>query len=164
MRAFLLCLLLFSTTSVVSAQSDLTTFILIRHAEKADDGTRNPGLTREGEQRAERFKALVAEAGVTAIYSTPYKRTENTVAPLAKHLGMDVNQYDPSSREFLDEIMEKHKGGTIVISGHSNTTPFVANWLIGKDQFTQLSDKEYGKIFMVTISESGVTKTSVLNY
>jgi len=164
MRAFLLIFFLTCTAAYGQAQSDLTTFILIRHAEKADDGTRNPGLTAEGEARAEKFQALFAEAGVTAIYSTPYKRTQNTVAPLAAALNMEVNKYDPRSMDFLKEIMEKHKGGTIVISGHSNTTPFVTNNLIGEDRFKQLSEKEYGNIYMVTISELGKGTVSLLKY
>ena len=164
MRQILLIFLLACTYSYGQAQTDLTTFILIRHAEKADDGTRNPGLTAEGKDRAERFKTMFAEAGVTAIYSTPYKRTKNTVAPLANSLNLEITEYDPRSREFLNEIMTNHKGGTIVVSGHSNTTPFVTNWLIGEDRFQQLSEKVYGNIYVVTVSEIGNGNVSLIKY
>ncbi len=164
MKRLLLSLLLTFSIATCYAQNDLTTFILIRHAEKADDGTRNPPLTDQGKDRAERLKDLFAEAGVTAIYTTPYKRTRATVAPLALELGMIVKEYDPRSNDFIEEIMKSHKGGTIVVSGHSNTTPFVANALLGNKQFEQLSEKEYGMIFMVTISEVGKGRVNILKY
>ena len=153
---------LFAITSY--AQQELTTFILVRHAEKADDGTRNPGLTTEGEARAEKLKNLLVEAGVTAIYTTPYKRTRSTITPLAEKLGLEVQEYNPRNSDFIGEIMKNHKGGTIVVSGHSNTTPFVANHLLGHDVYEQLSEKEYGKIFMVTVSEVGKGTVNILKY
>ncbi len=164
MRRLFITLLVTFCIATCYAQTDLTTFILVRHAEKADDGTRNPGLTDEGKDRAERLNALLKEAGVSAIYTTPYKRTTSTVVPLSESLGLEVQQYDPRNMDFLDEIMKNHKGGTIVVSGHSNTTPFVANKLLGKEQFKQLSEKEYGMIFMVTISEVGKGTVNVLKY
>lgn len=146
------------------AQEKLTTFILIRHAEKADDGTRNPGLTAEGEARAERLKELFKNADIAAIYSTPYKRTQSTVAPLAKAVSLEVKDYNPRGTGFINEIMKDHAGGTIIVSGHSNTTPFVANALLGNQQFAQLDESEYNKIFVITISEVGKGTVTMLNY
>ncbi|MCE7995482.1 MAG: histidine phosphatase family protein [Roseivirga sp.] len=146
------------------AQEKLTTFVLIRHAEKADDGTRNPGLTAEGEARAERLKELFKNADIAAIYSTPYKRTQSTVAPLAKSVSLEVKEYNPRGTGFINEIMKDHAGGTIIVSGHSNTTPFVANALLGNQQFAQLDESEYNKIFVVTISEVGKGTVTMLNY
>lgn len=146
------------------AQEKLTTFVLIRHAEKADDGTRNPGLTAEGEARAERLMELFKNADIAAIYSTPYKRTQSTVAPLAKAVSLEVKDYTPRGTGFINEIMKDHAGGTIIVSGHSNTTPFVANALLGNKQFAQLDESEYNKIFVVTISEVGKGTVTMLNY
>lgn len=164
MRRLLIAFLFTFSVATSYAQQDLTTFVLVRHAEKADDGTRNPGLTAEGVNRAERLRDLLVEAGVTAIYTTPYKRTRSTVAPLAEKLKLDVQEYNPRNSDFIGEIMKNHKGGTIVVSGHSNTTPFVANHLIGQDVYEQLSEKEYGKIFVVTISEVGKGTVNILKY
>jgi len=115
MKRLLLTLGLALTLFTCHAQKNLTTFILIRHAEKANDGTRNPALTPQGIERAEKLKDLLVEAGVTAIYSTPYKRTQATVAPLAQHLGIEVGEYDPQSMAFIKDIMTKHNRCTIVV-------------------------------------------------
>ena len=146
------------------AQDDLTTFILVRHAEKANDGTNNPGLTEEGTDRANRLKNLLSKAEIGAIYSTPFKRTMNTVAPLATKLGLDIEEYNPRGREFITTMFEKYKGKTIVVSGHSNTTPVVANILIGDQKFKNLSESEYDKIFVVTVSSVGKGTVTVMSY
>lgn len=163
-RLLFFALIVLSCAQTSFAQEQLTTFVLIRHAEKASDGTRDPGLTAEGEARAERLMELFKNADLAAIYSTPYKRTRSTVAPLAKATSMEVKEYNPRGTSFLNDIMKDHAGGTIVISGHSNTTPFVANALLGNDKFKQLDESEYNKIFVVTISELGKGTVTMLNY
>lgn len=163
-RILILALIAFAYTHTSLAQDQLTTFVLVRHAEKADDGTRDPGLTTEGEARAERLKELFKNADISAIYSTPYKRTRATVAPLSASTSIELSEYNPRGTAFLAEIMKNHKGGTIIISGHSNTTPFVANALLGNDTFAQLDESEYSKIFVVTISEIGKGTVTMLNY
>jgi len=157
---FLIC----SVTSLSAQDSDLTTFILVRHAEKGNDDPRNPNLSEIGKARAESLKTMLMNAGVTAVYSTPYKRTQQTAEPLASAMGLEVQSYNPRSMDFLADIWKNHKGGTILITGHSNTTPFVANSLIGKDTFEMLDEKEYDKIFVVTGTASGKAKVTVLSY
>jgi broad specificity phosphatase PhoE len=163
-RLLILALIAFAYSHTSLAQDQLTTFVLVRHAEKANDGTRDPGLTAEGEARAERLKELFKNADISAIYSTPYKRTRATVAPLSASTSIELSEYNPRGTAFLTEIMKNHKGGTIIISGHSNTTPFVANALLGNDTFAQLDESEYSKIFVVTISEIGKGTVTMLNY
>ena len=45
--------------------------------------TRDPSLSEEGTLRAQKV-VLLAPMEINAIYSTPFKRTESTVAPLAE--------------------------------------------------------------------------------
>jgi broad specificity phosphatase PhoE len=100
---------------------------LVRHAEKVDDGTKDPPLNQKGKDRAQRLANHLSETDITAIYSTPYKRTQSTVASIAKQKGIDIKQYDPFGDNTLERILEQEKGGIIVIAGHSNTTPHLVN-------------------------------------
>lgn len=163
-RMLLLCLLLGLAVSPALAQNDLTTFILVRHAEKGDDDPRDPSLSAEGEARAKKLTEVLAEQNITAIYSTPFNRTKLTAEPLAQIKGLTVETYDFRSQTYLREMFDKHKGGTILISGHSNTTPMVANELIGSEAFEQMDENEYGMIFIVTVSELGQGTATVVRY
>ncbi|OEK04638.1 phosphoglycerate mutase family protein [Roseivirga misakiensis] len=162
-RIILFSLLLVCSAQLV-AQNEVTTFILIRHAEKSNDDPRDPNLSEEGVKRAQALKEMLREADIAALYSSPYKRTKSTVQPIAEAKGLTINTYDPRSAAFLEDIMKEHRGKTIVISGHSNTTPNVVNALIGKDQFKQLSESDYSKIFIVSVTEIGKGTATVLSY
>ncbi|MFT6213681.1 MAG: broad specificity phosphatase PhoE [Roseivirga sp.] len=148
----------------VKEEATLTTFVLIRHAEKGIDDPRNPSLNEEGVLRAQKLVELLQHSDVDVIYTTPYKRTQETVAPLASKYSLTVQEYNPSKLAFLNEVWSNNQGKTIVISGHSNTTPMVANYLLGEEKFSQLDESEYDKVFVVTINEIGKGTVSVLSY
>ncbi|XWN38344.1 MAG: phosphoglycerate mutase family protein [Balneola sp.] len=144
--------------------SDSATLIFVRHAEKADDGTRNPPLTKEGEARAERIKAMLKKAysKVDAIYSTEYKRTQSTALPTSKEFDLDIQSYDPRApKVFIKKILKDHQGEVVLIVGHSNTTPFLVNMLIGEDKFAQLDESAYDDVFIVKSKEVGKGEVQV---
>ena len=157
--ALLLCLIAFSVTA-----QDLTTFILVRHAEKGKDDPRNPSLSALGKERAAHLNDMLSPMEISAIYSTPFKRTQETVAAIGQSKSLDVMDYDYQNANLLNELLEKHAGGTILISGHSNTTPVLVNQLLGEEKFGWLKEDEYDKIFIVTVSKIGNGKLSLLSY
>ncbi|WP_422353865.1 SixA phosphatase family protein [Roseivirga pacifica] len=163
-RILLLAALCFSFASTTLAQEELTTFILVRHAEKGTDDARNPNLSEIGKTRAEKLKTVLASTEIAAIYSTPYKRTEQTVESIATSLGLKVQPYDPSNMDLVVDVLKAHKGKTVLVSGHSNTTPIVANFLLGVEKFGWLKEDEYDKIFIVTVSDIGKGTVDVLSY
>ncbi len=132
------------------AQSDTTstTFILVRHAEKMDDGSQNPELTTEGTERAERLAEwLQNNYKVAGIYSTAYKRTTLTAAG------------------FLEKLAEANRGKNLLIVGHSNTVPYFVNLLTGKQMLEALSENVYDQIFIVKVAEFGKqTQVDRLSY
>jgi phosphohistidine phosphatase SixA len=135
------------------------TVIAIRHAEKAHDGTRDPALTEEGQERAEVLARLLGHAEVTHVFSTRYRRTEATVAPLAKRLKLEVLRYDPTAMEELVERLRGLPGGSVaLVSGHSNTTPGLVLALGGAIPelgsvrgAPALDESEYDRMFLVTL-------------
>src|SRR5687768_468202 len=82
---------------------ELTTFILIRHAEKGNDGTEDPDLTNEGISRAGKLSEMLRNTPLAAIYATNYKRTRNTVAPLAKIHDTAVQPYEAFKAEVIED-------------------------------------------------------------
>lgn len=130
-----------------------TTLYLVRHAEKADDGTRNPDLNEAGKKRAQHLAEVLKEEDIAAIYSTPFKRTMQTGQPLAEVLGQMVQTYPPTNMTHVYDFVANHPGEAALVIGHSNTVPAMVNWLLGKSEVAQLSEKEYGDIFTVRIKK-----------
>jgi 2,3-bisphosphoglycerate-dependent phosphoglycerate mutase len=164
MKRIFFFLVLF-TAQVAIAQNSITTFILLRHAEKASDGTKDPDLSEVGKSRAESLVKLFANTKIDAIYSTSYKRTQNTITPLAKAKALSVFNYDGGKMEEIDTILEKFKGKTILLSGHSNTTPAIANYLMNhKDEFKTFDDTDFGNIIILSVVRRGDAKVTWLRY
>ena len=152
----LLCLpgLLAASASTPFASQDstaLTTVIFVRHAEKADDGTRNPPLDIYGQHRAIRLAQMLHLSDLAGIYSTPFFRTQQTVEPLAKQMGLEIQEYPPLDVEALDQLVADQNGKTILIVGHSNTVPAMVNHLLGSEELSQLGEHEYDKVFVVHV-------------
>ena len=159
---FLAFALAFTATSYAQNQ---TTFILVRHAEKADDGTRNPPLTEEGKSRAISIASMLEKQDIAALYSTPFKRTQETLQPLAEQKGLEVQDYDPYAKgEWLSTLVEQHSKGTVVISGHSNTIPSLANTLLGKETLTQFDESDYSNFIIIVCDEVGKGKLVRLSF
>jgi len=129
-----------------------TMIYLVRHAEKANDGTKDPGLIPQGVERSKRLKNILEKATINQIYSTNYKRTRLTGQPLADLLQLPINDYNPRDlSSFAQKVKSQHKGQSILIVGHSNTTPDLINALMGNQQFSHLTEKEYSHLFIVSI-------------
>lgn len=139
------------TPQEISHPRNTTTLILVRHAEKADDGTSDPGLTIIGQERAQRLASMLAPSGVDAVYSTPYQRTRFTGQPLAELMKLELKEYDPRDQDFIATLAKDHPGETVLIVGHSNTVPMMVNKLIGEQRYEQLDEKEYDKLFIVDV-------------
>src|SRR5437667_11564086 len=80
MKALALFILLFGSVSNASAQPVV---VIVRHAEKAANGGNDPDLSSAGHARAEALARILKDSGITAIFSTEFKRTEETAAPTA---------------------------------------------------------------------------------
>ncbi len=147
------------------AQPDeVTTLILVRHAEKMDDGTRDPELSTAGKERANDLINLLRETPIDAIYTTDYKRTRETVTPLAREKGMELKTYAPKDKTALTKIIEDNKGKTIVMVGHSNTTPWVANALLGEDKYPDWKDDDYDNVLILSVRTNGTANVTWLTY
>jgi broad specificity phosphatase PhoE len=154
MRKFLL-LFVFAFNLFISCTSsdETTTYYLIRHAEKdrTDQMNGNPNLNFEGEKRAQRWANYFNNIQIDAVYSTKYFRTMETATPTAMTKKIKINYYDP--RQMYDSVFQSEtKGKTVLIVGHSNTTPAFANKILGEKIYEDMDDNDNSSLYIVTVS------------
>ena len=152
---------------VAVAADGATTVILVRHAEKdrTHPEDNDPRLTDEGHARAEELVHVLADVGIDVIYSTPYRRTRDTAKPLAKHLGLDLEKAPVGNHGegMARRIREKHAGQTVVVVGHSNTTPELAKAL-GVESPPFIEDHVFDDLWIITIPADGPARLLRLRY
>lgn len=135
---------------------------LVRHAERADDGTSDPPLSVAGQIRVQTLRAILADAGLTHVHSTDLERTRETARPIAEAAGLSVELYDPSDLEaFADQIRETP--GRHLVAGHSNTTPALVAAL-GGEAHGSIHEMEYDRLYVVVLPPEGEVVTSLLRF
>ncbi len=163
----LLPILLFSSFGFSQKKEEteeITRIIIVRHAEKIDDGTKNPALSEAGTVRAEKLNKMLLEFEIDKLFSSPYLRTTATLQPIAASRKLEINSYSPSDKNFAASLLQNEKGKTIVVAGHSNTCPDLVNSLIKKPKYQALDESDYGKIWIVTFKDEKLLDCIVLNY
>jgi len=159
---FLIMLLLATLTTLSCENSQKqkpTTYYLIRHAEKerGPNAGNDPVLTQQGKERSEFWAQYFKDKNLEVVYSTDTKRTLATAKPTADYFNLNSNIYD-GQKLYDSDFKEKTLGKTVLIVGHSNTTPQFANKIIGKNQYRDIDDNEFGIVFKITIDETGNTE------
>lgn len=138
------------------------TVYLVRHGETEGGDGPDQGLSAVGWARAEALAERLADARIEAIYTTDYRRTRETAAPLAARLELEPRLYDPNDlagfaarlREALPEA-----GGTVLVVGHSNTTPELVG-LLGGEPGSPIAEDEHDRLYRVGLP-SGATEVSL---
>ena len=116
--------------SAAPAAVELATVVLVRHAEKATDDPRNPSLSPAGQLRAEGLATLLGAAQPTALIASEYKRTHETLAPLAQRTGREITARPARDVAGLVAALRAAPAGSLtVVAGHSNTVPAIARGL-----------------------------------
>ncbi|MEO0974309.1 MAG: histidine phosphatase family protein, partial [Pseudomonadota bacterium] len=133
-----------------------TTVVLVRHAEKALHITQDPPLTNAGQRRAQALADMLADArvaaGVSAVFASPYARTQQTAQPLAARAGVDVTAYDPGdSAALAARVLDQYAGDTVVIVGHSNTLPGLAAAFGAPTPLPPIAHDEYDNLYVLTV-------------
>lgn len=162
-----LSIFLFSLISLAQdteqSSPETTTYFFVRHAEKdlSDPSNRNPNLTEQGRIRAKNWAKMLADTPIDIVYTTDYIRTRKTAEPIAKSKSLELTLYNP--KNLYDSDFKKNtEGKTVVIVGHSNTTPSFVNKVIGEKKYKPIDEKIYGKVFIVKITGDIITDTLII--
>jgi len=143
----------------------VTTVILVRHAEKnVEPDNPDPDLSPAGYERAAKIARMFGESGANAIYATQYKRTQQTVKPLADQTHVPVSLLDSKATdELVERIQTEHRGQTIFVAGHNTSVPAIASALSG-ESFPPIPESDYDNLFIVTVYRFGKAKVLRVKY
>ena len=133
------------------------TIILVRHAEKevVPPENKDPNLSLAGQARAQELARMFGGAGVTSIYATQYKRTQQTVKPLADKLGVPATQVEAQKTpELVKRIRASKPGEVVFLAGHNNSVPEIIAAL-GGPKLPLIPETEYDNLFILTIQSDG---------
>jgi len=172
LRTALVFIMLFAVLGAVvmfayfsTFERPMTTVILIRHAEKnIEPANPDPDLSPAGQTRAQELARMFGDAGIKAIYATQYKRTQQTVKPLADKLGLTAISVDArNTAELVKQIRAQHNGEVVLVSGHNNTVPEIIAAL-GGPTLPVIPETEFDNLYVVTIYRVGSAKLLKMKY
>jgi len=158
-QLFILLIAVFSSISChqsTKKEAETSTYYLIRHAEKnrTDKSNKDPNLTKEGLNRAKNWSSHFKDIEFNVVYTTDYNRTRQTAEPTAKANGLEMQVYNFSEIN-IEEFIKNTRGKTVLIVGHSDTTPKFVNQLLGEAKYENIADKNNANLYKVTISKQG---------
>jgi broad specificity phosphatase PhoE len=158
--------------TITAQKSEITTVIIVRHAEKDSSaenqqpaemtGQQGIKLTERGEQRAVLLADMLDKSGVSAVFSTNTTRTIETVNNYADKSGLEINFYDDLG-DLTEKIFSDYRGDKILVSAHSNTIGPLMKAL-GADSVPQIDHDYYSGFFIVTIAPDGNVSWLHLEY
>jgi broad specificity phosphatase PhoE len=161
--------------SVAAAPNPVTTVILVRHAEKASQEDNSP-LTPAGTQRANELVRVLAGTKVDAIYTTQFRRVQDTASPIATALGITpvVRQTGPTyAADLAKRILTENHGQTVLVVGHTNTTIALLKALGASDAAlvtalgtgnTTMPESQFDNLFVLTEVDGAASKLVALRY
>ncbi len=142
--------------------------LLVRHAEKQTGP--DPSLSEEGRVRALALRELLISAGVDVLVASQFKRTSETLQPLADTLGLeivirplDTADVGASAREVVRGLADEFVGQTILIAGHSNTIPAMASALTG-EEMPEFDERDYDNLLILSPMDGAASRAVRLHF
>ncbi|NQU87970.1 MAG: histidine phosphatase family protein [Mariniphaga sp.] len=156
MKNLLLIIVLFISLNLAAQEIPVSTYYLIRHAEKVKSENPDPVLHTDGIARAENWAEIFRNVSFDAIYSTNYIRTKETVKPTANKQNIELTIYHPININYGEFKTHTH-GKTVLVVGHSNTIPAFVNKLINADKYEMIEENNNSNLYIVQIAGNVVT-------
>jgi broad specificity phosphatase PhoE len=142
-----------------SAPTSQTVFV-VRHAERASRD-RDSDLSAAGVARAHALDTALADARLTHVIVTEFRRTANTAAPAAQRHGLApivvANQPDATAHAAAVAAAVRSAGpdAVVLVVGHSNTVPKIIAALGGPAR-PDLCDQQYASVTVVRLDGPAV--------
>ena len=148
MKTLAVFLLVFVSVSMASAQPVV---VIVRHAEKAVIGGNDPDLSSAGRARAEALARILKDSGITAIFTSEFKRTRETAAPTATSAHVSPTVVAAKDTDALLAKLHQLNGNALVV-GHGDTIPNIIKAL-GINSTISIPDEDYSELLIVTLGD-----------
>ena len=125
---------------------------IVRHAEKASAGGKDPDLSVEGQKRADALANMLKDSQITSVFVTEFKRTQETAAPTARAAHVNPTVIPANDMASLVQKLRALKGNALVV-GHGNTIPDLLK-AIGIATPVTIPEDDYTEIFAVLIGDT----------
>ena len=124
---------------------------IVRHAEKANTGGKDPELSVQGQKRADALAHILKDSQIASVFVTEFKRTQETAVPTARAAHVSPTVLPANDIGALAENLRALNGNAVVV-GHGNTIP---NLMKALDIRTpvNISEDDYSEIFVVLLSD-----------
>ena len=147
----------------VPVPAPLTVFV-VRHAERGTDDPRDPALSEAGRRRASELARVLGDAGVTHLFSSEFRRTRETLEPLARQAGLTPVVIPAAATDSLVALIQGlNPGSRVVVASHSNLVHVIVGKLAGAAP-PPLTERDYDRLFVVTVTGAGAGLVATLRY
>lgn len=154
MKRILFVFLVLIIGQSAEAQETTTRIWIVRHGEKVltDSKEKDPELNTEGKERAEALVEYLKGKKIDVLFSTDYKRTRETLSPLATQRGLGLKYYDSKDNSALvDTILNSYKGKNVLICSHSNRILGIITAFGALSPIKEITEQDYSHIFLLEI-------------
>ena len=137
--------------------------ILVRHGEKLESGGDDPALSPAGRARAAELVHMFEHTGITAIYATHFRRTQETVRPLADRLHLPIQVVDAHEVDEMVRQIRSNSGGVVLAAAHSDSTVTILQSLLpGFVDTIELDD--FDNLYVVSFDGAGGVRLVRMQY
>lgn len=159
-KTIIILLAVFSSLSMFSQEEnkDITTYYLIRHAEKKTNDGEDPGINAVGIERAKKWVETLKSVKFDRVFTTNFKRTKQTAKFIADANELPMLAYKVNDM-YNDGFKFGTKGKTVLLVGHSNTIPMFVNKVLGKEKYPEMKEDNFGNLYIVIVVNGKATST-----
>lgn len=143
-----------ATAPALNPAPQATTLIVVRHAERVvPDG--DVPLGENGRERAALLTAMLAEAGVTHVFTSQMIRARETAAPLAAQLGLTPTVIAvEKGDDLVAQLKQLPVGAVALVVNHGGTIPGVLQ-KFGAAKPAPIPENAFDRMFIVTRDSTG---------
>jgi 2,3-bisphosphoglycerate-dependent phosphoglycerate mutase len=151
-----------------NARAQKTNIFIVRVAEQSEAvlaaNNTSPGLSNEGQDRAEALLKVLKREKIQTIYIPASKPAGQTVAPLSAKAKILARVYTDSVSAFIKKITRNFQGtNVLIVAQYKDIMPIIGELGV-TPPFTELSEDDYDLLFSVTINENDSREVFVSNY